>query len=290
MARRGIDHLVLASRNLDQTASAYQRLGFTVTPRAHHPFGTGNNLIQLDGNFVELLGVFEPEKIQPADGISFADFNRQFLETREGLSMLVLDSTDARADHAEFQAAGLKTFQPFDFSRGALQPDGSEATVAFSVCFVMDEAYPGLPMFVCQQHRAENFWHPDYQAHANGGLQIVEATVVADEPKALVPYYAGVFGADAIEHRGDGVMVTTGRGSIAVIKPEQMSARFAGVDVALMADRPYFAGYAVSVTDPEAAMARLADEGMAFSWADGVVRVDPSAAGGTVLELTAAAD
>ena len=49
---RGIDHLVLCVRDLNRARRLYERLGFTVTPRALHPFGTGNHLIQCEGNFI----------------------------------------------------------------------------------------------------------------------------------------------------------------------------------------------------------------------------------------------
>ena len=37
---KGINHLVLTGRNLDALRAAYQGLGFTITPRGQHPFGT----------------------------------------------------------------------------------------------------------------------------------------------------------------------------------------------------------------------------------------------------------
>ena len=44
---REINHLVLASNDLDAMRSAYAALGFTLAPRGQHPFGTGNSVIQL---------------------------------------------------------------------------------------------------------------------------------------------------------------------------------------------------------------------------------------------------
>jgi catechol 2,3-dioxygenase-like lactoylglutathione lyase family enzyme len=280
---RGIDHLVLAVRDLDAAAAAYQRLGFTVTPPAVHPFGTGNRLVQLDGNFVELLGLVEPAKIVPPTptSFSFSDFNARFLERRQGLSMVVLDSADARHDHAAFGAAGLRTFEPVDFARDARQPDGRVATVAFSVCFVLDEAHPELPMFVCQQHYPENFWRADYQRHANGAMRIVEVTVAVERPAGLAPFYGKLFGADAVSRQDDGLVVATTRGIIRVLSPDRLAARYP--DPA--AEVPCYAGYRVAVAELGAAAALLRDRGVPFVDADAALGIGPAAAGGTVLEL-----
>jgi catechol 2,3-dioxygenase-like lactoylglutathione lyase family enzyme len=123
---RGIDHLVLPVHDLDGAKSAYERFGFTTTHKARHPFGTENVLVQLQGNFLELLGIAQPEKINPPEpgAFSFAHFNQSFLEKRQGMSMLVFESGDARADQAEFAAKGLTGYAPFDFSRQATLDGG----------------------------------------------------------------------------------------------------------------------------------------------------------------------
>ena len=57
LKRHGLDHLVLCVRDLEAARAAYTHFGFTVTPRAVHPFGTGNSLVQLEGTYLELLTV-----------------------------------------------------------------------------------------------------------------------------------------------------------------------------------------------------------------------------------------
>src|SRR5262245_38982512 len=173
---KGIDHLVLCGRDHPAMRETYAALGFTLTPEARHPFGTGNSLIQLEGCFLELLSVFEPEKIpEPRPGhFSFAAFNRDFLSKGEGMSMLVLDSTDARADVATFRAAGLNAYDPFDCSRQARLPDGSLATVGFSLAFATDPKLPNLAFFTSQQHAPQHFWKPQYQRHPNRALTVLE--------------------------------------------------------------------------------------------------------------------
>src|SRR5215207_11477310 len=141
---RAIDHVVLTVRDLDAAAITYQRLGFTLTPRAAHDdqMGTSNRLAQFRGrNFIELLEVDRPETLARHEFaasppfFSFGDHNRSAVREREGLSMLVFASDDARADISSFAAAGLPTFAPFDFERQAQLPDGRKVTVGFSLGF-----------------------------------------------------------------------------------------------------------------------------------------------------------
>src|SRR5258708_12094847 len=89
---RPLDHLVLCVRDLDAARRTFERLGFTLTPKATHPFGTANSLVQLHGNFLELLPVVDRRLIKPvAQGeFAFAAFNERFLVEREGMSILLL--------------------------------------------------------------------------------------------------------------------------------------------------------------------------------------------------------
>jgi len=75
---KGINHLVITGHELAALRSAYQALGFTVTPRGQHPFGTGNSIIQLHGTYLELLSVTGPNDVPAhrAGHFSFAAFNR----------------------------------------------------------------------------------------------------------------------------------------------------------------------------------------------------------------------
>lgn len=59
---RGIDHVIHLVRDLDAAASLYEKLGFLVSARNKHPFGTHNRIAQLDGSYVEILAVVEPER------------------------------------------------------------------------------------------------------------------------------------------------------------------------------------------------------------------------------------
>ncbi|MCW5773112.1 MAG: VOC family protein, partial [Rhodospirillaceae bacterium] len=205
---RGIDHLVLAVRDLDRAGAFYEALGFTVTPRALHPWGTANRLVQLRGCFLELLAVAEPGKIAaaPPGEFGFGAYNRDFLARREGLSMLVFQSGDAARDRADFAAAGLATYPPFHFGRDATLPDGSTVRVAFTLAFVTDPRLPEAVFFACQQHAPRHFWKLAYQTHPNGARTVAELFMVAPEPPALADLFAGMQGREAVRLE-DGALV-----------------------------------------------------------------------------------
>lgn len=247
MTARDIDHVVVMTHDLEAARAAWARLGFTTTPRAVHPFGTANSLIQMQGNFVELLEIDDPARIPAptATAFSFAEHNRDFLATHgEGASMLVLTSDDRDADRALWAARGLPGYDPVDFERQAKLPDGSSARVAFSLAFTGDPGLAGLGFFVCQQHTPETFWKPDYQRHRNGAARISGLTLTAAAPDAVRAFVAGYSGGTAGPERADG-----------------------GYDVALRRDRIRVApgrqasipALEITVADVEAAAALIPD-------------------------------
>lgn len=260
---RGIDHLVLCTHDLIQTRAVYDRIGLTTTPDAHHPFGTGNFLVQLDGCFLEILTVTRPERI-PSDadnGFHFATFNRDFIAKGNGMSMLVLDSIDEKADRADFDAKGLQSFAPFDFQRQAKLPDGSEATVGFSLTFTADPALPGLGFFTCKQWRPDLFWKPDYQRHDIGATSVAEVLLVTDDIDHAAAFL-GKFADAPVSQRIEGEKsVNTSRGRLTALTPQRFRSRFADAGLHVDTDRPYFGGFVLDA-DADAAKRRWQDNGL----------------------------
>jgi hypothetical protein len=220
---RAIDHVVIASRDLDGLAARYEALGFRLTPRAFHEdrMGTSNRLAQFRGrNFIELLEVDRPDAVEEPGpgGFAFGAFLKRYLARREGLAMIVFRTDDARADIAAWRAAGIDTYAPFDFQRQARLPDGSEATVGFSLGFATSPEAPELGFFVCQNRAEEHFWKPAYQSHANGAEEIVAVRLVAREPARHGAFLGRLFGG-AVTEGADGVAVACGEHRIEVVAP-----------------------------------------------------------------------
>jgi catechol 2,3-dioxygenase-like lactoylglutathione lyase family enzyme len=286
---RAIDHLVLCVDDLERARRFYENLGFTMTPRAEHPFGTGNSLIQLHGGFLELLAVVEPDNIVPMapDHFSFGAFNAAFLERRQGMSQLVFQSDDARRDHTDFVAKDLTTYEPFDFSREAAAPDGSTDTLSFSLAFITDERMPEASFFVCQQHDPQHFWRPRYQRHANGAQAIAEVIMVAGNPPDLADFFTALEGPENVTPGERRLDVTTPLGRITILSPTRYLTRFPGMMLPDPPKSPYFAGYRISVSDLEETRELLRQRQIRIKEREDSLIIRPDDAFGVLIEFAA---
>ena len=230
--QRGIDHIVHAVHSLDECKALYEQQGFTSTPNALHPWGTGNSLIQFERNFIEILDIARPELITAATSgeFSFGDHNRRFLQGTQGMSMLVFSSTDAEADRARWQAAGLQTYPLFDFSRSAILPGGEQVTVAFTLAFVVDPHLPDVAFFVCQQHFPEHFWKAQYQQHANAAQRMDCVWMQAAQPQQCREFFAKLFDDGEIIAQSGGFDLQLPYGRVAVRTAGALSEQFPGMN------------------------------------------------------------
>jgi len=281
---RRLDHFVICVHDLAQAATDWQRLGFALTPTGVHPFGTSNRLAMFENNFFELLAVTDPAAVPPATSghFSFAAHNRQFLESAEGMSMLVLHTTDAHGDAARFRESRIGAYAPFDFGRDAVLPGGATARVAFSLAFATDPAMPGLAFFTCQQrHPPELFWKPDYQRHPNGARRVTEVVMSAPEPmkhKTFLEQFAG----GTAEPVSEGLTIGQGGDRITVLGQAGIARRLPGVDGG---GSPRFCAARIAVGDLDATARILKSNDVAFAVTGAVLLVPPAAAHGVALEF-----
>lgn len=243
---KGINHLVLAGHDLEKLRANYQALGFTVTPRGQHPFGTGNSIIQLHGTYLELLSVTVPKVVPEhrTGHFSFAAFNRDYLARHEGFSMMVLDTPDARADIKSWRAAGLQTYEPFDFSRIAKMPDGTDVTVGFSLAFVSHPAAPWLGLFACQHYRPDYYAQPQYLKHLNGASTVQDVWIAGETAMELAGFIHTITGANSVSESPDHIAFRTRTGAIVLARPQAFEAAF-GVTSPHLKDGPHLAGFTV---------------------------------------------
>jgi glyoxalase-like protein len=241
---KGINHLVLPAQDLETLRSAYQALGFTVKPRGALPFGISNAVVQLQGTYLELLSVTGDVPEHRPGHFSFGAFNRDYLARHEGFSMLVLDTTDARADILSWRAAGLQAYELFDFSKMAPMPDGENVKLSFSLAFVSHPAAPWLGLFACQHHRPEYFAQPQYLNHSNAALTVHEVWIAGEAAQDLADFLSTVTGASSVRKGDDLTVLQTQTGAIVLACPRAFEAAF-GAPVAHPEDGPHLAGFTI---------------------------------------------
>jgi catechol 2,3-dioxygenase-like lactoylglutathione lyase family enzyme len=283
---RGIDHLIIAVRDLEAARRTFEGLGFTVAPIARHPFGTANAVIQFAGSYLELVSVYDPQLIPAVRPgvLSFAAFNRDFLAKREGMSMLALKSADAAADQADFEAHGLPGFEPLHFERMATGPDGVDRPVSFSVTFTREPRLKEVGFLTCQHHRPENFWRQEYQCHANGALGVGSAVLVARDPADFHAFMTVFSGMRDMSSTSLGVTFDVGDGAIELLSPVGFEAWFGeNTDP----DPRRFLACRIEVPGLGKTREVLLKNGVAFSERQGALVVPPQAAHGLAIAFVA---
>ena len=266
----GIDHAVVLVRDLDKAQRAWQRMGFTLTPRGFHTLGSQNHCLMFGPDYVELLAVPRPH---PA-----MQYFTDFLAMGEGLGAIALATNDAGGLYASLAADGIAADAPLDFSR----PVEGRGDARFRIVQLPPDASPGCRLFACQHFTRELVWRPEYQRHANGATQIAALAVVAEDPDAAAGRYAKLFLArpQAIE---EGLLVQTGSAPIALASRWKLGHRLHGVGLPLR-PRPLVAALFVRVADRARAAGVLRRNGLEpVALADGSFAVSAQDAHGVAV-------
>jgi catechol 2,3-dioxygenase-like lactoylglutathione lyase family enzyme len=280
MARQitGIDHAIVGVRDLEQARATYQRLGFQLTPRGRHVgWGTANYCVMFEGDYLELLGI--------VDASQFTNNLDRFLAEREGLLALALRSTDARATHAAWQAAGLAPAEVKALSR-LLEPD---TELRFENVMLTPEATGGAALFACAALTPELMRQPDWVRHPNGALGIASATVAVDDPAAFYEPMAQVFGSISLTETDRTLAVHTGRAVLLFATQDDIDMLHPELDSLEVGQDPMLVALSLAVPDLAATAAWLGHHDVAYRRdSAGTIGVPPAHTHGVMLEFVAA--
>ena len=270
----GVDHAVIAVRDLDVARATYQRLGFKLAPRGEHSTGSSNHNILFEKDYLELLTVPESNPTQA--------YFHEFLQQAEGVAGLALAGTDLNAAYKVLHTRGFDPTRPIELSRKVSQ--GSRTgTAMFALTNISKYTTPGAQIFICQHFTRELVWLPELQKHPNGATGIAAVALVADNPAYVAGVYAKLFGKWP-EPIAEGLKIETKGAPIAVCTRAALQARLAGVELPQRITGPRVAALFINVRDRQATYKLLRGAGFpAKKLADGSCAVDASAAHGIAL-------
>lgn len=170
MARHlsGIDHFVVAVRDLDAARDDYARMGFSLTPRGYHSVGSENHLATFGNGYLELLTVRRPHPVTA--------YFSSFLEHGDGAAAMVVATGDAQALYRDWCAAGLPAEPPVSLSRPVLGTRGN-ALARFKIV-QLDLSYtPGGLVYACEHLTPELTHQPQHAGHPNGVTSLAAVTI-----------------------------------------------------------------------------------------------------------------
>lgn len=228
---RALDHLVLPVHALDEARARLTRLGFTVAADARHPFGTENACVFFaDNTYLEPLGVASREECEAAAvaGNAFVarDQAFRFRSGGEGLSAIVVASSDAAADHARFCNLGISGGDMVTFERPIRLPDGRETTAAFRLAFAADLRSPDFFLFACERVNPLPADRGALERHDNAVTGIAAVVLSEENPSDFQYLLEEVVNQREIEAHSFGITVPSANARIKVLTPEGLSAFF----------------------------------------------------------------
>lgn len=248
---KGIDHVVIAARDLDAVQDSYSRMGFTLTPRGDHTLGSKNHCVMFARDYFELLMV--PQRLPGRE------YYYDFARIGDGLAAIALKTDNARGAYGELTAAALAPSEPVDFSRPVQLPEATKSA-SFRITQLGMEHTPGGQVFLCQHFTRDVVWRPEYQGHANTATGLAAIAILSNDVPATASAYERLFDVKA-KAIAEGLLVNTGDTPIAVVSERALAKRLPGVWISAR-HQPCMAALFIRVSSRDAAEKALRAGGL----------------------------
>ena len=221
----GIDHFIVGVRDLERARLEWSRLGFTLSPRGRHiGQGTANYCIMFASDYVELLGIVDPD--------DFVQRLDTFLAQREGLMAAAFAPAGAPEDvRAALLARGLRPSEPRPLGRELKLPEGT-VVPRFSLLSLPADETPGLDCFICAHLTPELMRRPEWLQHPNGALGLKGIHVLVESTAALLEPYDRLFGIPQVTTTDAVACVHAGPHRVVFSTPDDFSTMYPALDVA----------------------------------------------------------
>lgn len=233
----GIDHPLIAVRDLDLAIARFSALGFTMAPKSRHPWGTSTCISIMQQSLIEIVSIYDEALLDelPAGDFHFGRHVHHYLQEREGIALTALYSDDAENDAAKIAAQGITCQGTIRFGRDVVLPDGTPDRTATTLKILYDADLPRLSNFICQQHRPDLIYVPKWSNHANGATSYAQLTIMAelaDQPRVQARL-TGLYGEQSLQSLADGFAVKTGNGWYVVTDRAGIEKRYGALPDAL---------------------------------------------------------
>ncbi|WP_282078829.1 VOC family protein [Epibacterium ulvae] len=252
MAFLGIDHPLIAVRDLDKAIETFRSLGFFIAPPVQHPWGTSTALALFNHQILEIVSIGDASLLDRYEtgGFRFGRHVEEFLEKSEGVALTALFTEDAEEAEAQLAARGISCTGTIDFGRDVVCGDGKPDRTKTTLKVFRNDAMPRLSVFACQQHRRDLLEFPDRMAHPNGAHGFAAATIVAKGKAPVLDWLTRIHDVSATTDAEGFDSVETINGHWRIVTPQQFRSIY-GADLpdGFLAEGPRIAALDVRVRD-----------------------------------------
>lgn len=276
-----LDHVGVCTRDAAGLWSAYEGLGFHLTPVARQsgrrhpgapvePLATGNRCAMLRQGYIELLAILDPDLFDNGLGA--------FLDRYAGMHILAFGIGDAEAELARLRRAGLEIPGVAHLERPVDDPEGPRAR--FSRLPLPDAPEGRLQLI--QHLTPELLWQERWLDHPNRAVALESAILVAPAPAESAAALSRLTGRPLTPDPAGGYALTLPQGLIRILPAGALGTVLPGVAVP---DLPFLAGFTIRTDDGNAAARALLGERLRP--VPGGLMVPPEEAGGAALVFAA---
>jgi hypothetical protein len=275
-----LDHAGVAGQDLDLLAAAYERLGFTLTPRARHsgkrkpdgpvePFGTANRCIMLRRGYLELIAIVDPN--------CYSNGLERFLARHPGLHIIALSIGDEQQNLQRLRQAGIDIPGVAWLERPVDDADPNGLRARFARLPLPDA--PEGRIQLIRHLTPEAIWQPRFLDHANHAVALEEVVLAVENPAESAARFSLLAGRSAVADAAGGFALNFEHSRLRLPPAEALHAELPEVKIGSL---PLIAAITLRTDDGASAIRRLA-QGIAHREAPGGLVIAPEAAGGAAI-------
>lgn len=267
-----LDHVGVVGQDLGILAEAFARLGFTLTPTAHHAGGrTGNRCIMLRHGYIELLA-----KI---DGGTSATLDR-FLARYPGIHIVAFSVADEADALARLRHAGIDAPAPSVTERLVDDADPTGPRARFALLTPPD--LPEGRVHLIRHLTPEALWQDRFMAHPNHAASLEEVVLGVADAAAAAARFSRLAGRAVMPDPVGGYALTLPHGRVRIVPSEVLPQAIRGLAAPVV---PFIGGLTVATDDANVTVRHvLAERGIPYRVRGGAVQ---AAAGGVVIRFVA---
>lgn len=288
----GLDHALVAVRDIDAARMLYTELGFASRGFSQHPWGTSNTVFIFRDQLFEIVSIGNSALLDgyETNGFRFGRHVSHYLEKSEGVALTALNATDADSDAAQLAERGVAITGTINFGRDVTRSDGMPDRTSTRLKILFNDRFPRLSLFACQQFRRDLIEYPEWMDHPNGVSAISGMTVLSPTKECadIAKWLARVHNAPSIRD-GNRIIVETAKGRWSIADRSGFDDLHGKVDGLIVPQGdPFVAGIDLVTPRPNWVGSRAEALGLTTIWQDGILILpDADRLGGVCLRFGA---